>query len=107
MNESTANASRILAIETSCDETAASVVDNGTTILSNIIASQTELHAEFGGIFPELASRQHIEVIYPVVEQAMRDAFIGFDDLDCIAVTRGPGLVGSVADRGRKLGRVA
>ena len=85
-----------LAIETSCDETAASVVDNGTTILSNVIASQTDLHAEFGGVFPELASRQHIEVIYPVVEQAMRDAFIGLDDLDCIAVTRGPGLVGSL-----------
>ena len=96
MNESIKNASRILAIETSCDETAAAVVDNGTTILSNIIASQTDLHAQFGGIFPEMASRQHIEVIYPVVEQAMRDAFIGFDDLDCIAVTRGPGLVGSL-----------
>jgi len=96
MNESTANASRILAIETSCDETAAAVVDNGTTILSNIVASQTELHAEFGGIFPELASRQHIEMIYPVVERAMREAFIGLDDLDCIAVTRGPGLVGSL-----------
>ncbi len=87
---------RILAIETSCDETAAAVVDNGTTILSNIIASQSKLHAEFGGIFPEVASRRHIEVIYPVVEQAMREAFIGFDDLDCIAVTRGPGLVGSL-----------
>jgi N6-L-threonylcarbamoyladenine synthase len=96
MNESTENASRILAIETSCDETAAAVVDNGTTILSNVIASQTDLHAEFGGIFPELASRQHIEVIYPVVEQAMSAAFIGLDDLDCIAVTRGPGLVGSL-----------
>jgi N6-L-threonylcarbamoyladenine synthase len=94
MNDS--GASRILAIETSCDETAAAVVDNGTTILSNVIASQTDLHAQYGGIFPELASRQHIEVIYPVVEQAMREAFIGFDDLDCIAVTRGPGLVGSL-----------
>jgi N6-L-threonylcarbamoyladenine synthase len=61
-----------------------------------VIASQTDLHAKFGGIFPELASRQHIEMIYPVVEKAMRDAFIGFDDLDCIAVTRGPGLVGSL-----------
>jgi N6-L-threonylcarbamoyladenine synthase len=96
MNESTENASRILAIETSCDETAAAIVDNGTTILSNVIASQTDLHAEFGGIFPELASRQHIEVIYPVVARAMADAFIGLDDLDCIAVTRGPGLVGSL-----------
>ena len=96
MNDAKASASRILAIETSCDETAAAVVDNGTTILSNVIASQTDLHAEFGGVFPELASRQHVEVIYPVVEQAMRDAFIGFEDLDCIAVTRGPGLVGSL-----------
>lgn len=96
MSNSNTNASRILAIETSCDETAAAVVENGTTILSNVIASQTDLHAQFGGIFPEVASRQHIEVIYPVVEQAMREAFIGFDDLDCIAVTRGPGLVGSL-----------
>lgn len=96
MNESTKNETRILAIETSCDETAASVVDNGTKILSNVIASQTNLHAEYGGIFPEVASRRHIEVIYPVIEQAMRGAFIGFDDLDCIAVTRGPGLVGSL-----------
>jgi N6-L-threonylcarbamoyladenine synthase len=96
MNESTKSETRILAIETSCDETAAAVVDNGTKILSNVIASQTSLHAEYGGIFPEVASRRHIEVIYPVIEQAMRDAFIGYDDLDCIAVTRGPGLVGSL-----------
>jgi N6-L-threonylcarbamoyladenine synthase len=96
MNESTKSDTRILAIETSCDETAAAVVDNGTKILSNVIASQTNLHAEYGGIFPEVASRRHIEVIYPVIEQAMRDAFIGYDDLDCIAVTRGPGLVGSL-----------
>lgn len=96
MTNSTDISTRILAIETSCDETAAAVVDNGTTILSNIIASQTNLHAEFGGVFPEVASRRHIEVVYPVVERAMREAFIGFDDLDCIAVTRGPGLVGSL-----------
>jgi N6-L-threonylcarbamoyladenine synthase len=89
-------ASRILAIETSCDETAAAVVDNGRTILSNVIASQTDLHAQYGGIFPEVASRKHVEMIYPVVDQAMREAFIGFDDLNCIAVTRGPGLVGSL-----------
>jgi tRNA N6-adenosine threonylcarbamoyltransferase len=88
--------SRILAIETSCDETAASVVESGRTILSNVIASQAELHAQYGGIFPEVASRKHVELIYPVVDQAMREAFIGFDDLDCIAVTRGPGLVGSL-----------
>jgi N6-L-threonylcarbamoyladenine synthase len=87
---------RILAIETSCDETAAAIVENGTTILSNIIASQTDLHAQYGGVFPEVASRKHIEVIHPVVNQAMNTAHLGFDDLDCIAVTRGPGLVGSL-----------
>lgn len=96
MNEEKISASRILAIETSCDETAASVVDNGRIILSNVIASQEDLHAQYGGIFPEVASRKHIEMIYPVVDQAMREAFIGFDDLNCIAVTRGPGLVGSL-----------
>lgn len=87
---------RILAIETSCDETAAAVVEGGETILSNVIASQTELHAQYGGVFPEVASRKHIEVIYAVIEQAMSEAFLGFEDLDCIAVTQGPGLVGSL-----------
>ncbi|MCL4871358.1 MAG: tRNA (adenosine(37)-N6)-threonylcarbamoyltransferase complex transferase subunit TsaD [Anaerolineae bacterium] len=87
---------RILGIETSCDETAAAVVENGTTILSNVIASQTDLHAQYGGVFPELASRKHIEVIYPVIQQAMAEAHLGFDDLDAIAVTQGPGLVGSL-----------
>ncbi len=93
---SKATTSRILAIETSCDETAAAVVENGAHILSNIIASQTDLHAQYGGVFPEVASRKHIEVVYAVVDQAMRDAYIGFEDIDCIAVTRGPGLVGSL-----------
>jgi N6-L-threonylcarbamoyladenine synthase len=87
---------RILAIETSCDETAAAVVADGTTILSNIVAGQTDLHARYGGVFPEVASRRHVEVIYAVVEEAMRQAHIGFGDLDCVAVTRGPGLVGSL-----------
>lgn len=87
---------RILAIETSCDETAAAVIAGGDTILSNVVASQVETHAQFGGVFPEVASRRHVEVIYTVVEEAMRQARIGFDDLDCIAVTRGPGLVGSL-----------
>jgi N6-L-threonylcarbamoyladenine synthase len=96
MSEDQVSASRILAIETSCDETAAAVVDNGRIILSNVIASQVDLHAKYGGIFPEVASRKHIEMIYPVVDQAMREAFIGFDDINCIAVTRGPGLVGSL-----------
>lgn len=88
--------SRILAIETSCDETAAAVVEDGRIILSNVIASQADLHAQFGGVFPEVASRQHIEVIHAVVQQALEEAHMGLDDIDCIAVTRGPGLVGSL-----------
>lgn len=92
MNQST----RILAIETSCDETAAAIVADGRSILSNVIASQVGLHAQYGGVFPEVASRRHVEVIYAVVEQALRDAHLGLDDLDCIAVTQGPGLVGSL-----------
>ncbi len=87
---------RILAIETSCDETAAAVIEDGTTILSNIVASQTELHAKYGGVFPEVASRKHIEVIHTVITEAMNQAHLGYDDIDCIAVTRGPGLVGSL-----------
>ncbi|MCZ2113389.1 MAG: tRNA (adenosine(37)-N6)-threonylcarbamoyltransferase complex transferase subunit TsaD [Anaerolineae bacterium] len=87
---------RILAIETSCDETAAAVIANGTKILSNVVASQVEMHAKYGGVFPEVASRRHVEVIYSVVEEAMKQAHLGFDDLDCVAVTRGPGLVGSL-----------
>ncbi len=94
--ESTEQPTRILAIETSCDETAAAVVADGTRILSNVIASQTELHAQYGGVYPEVASRRHVEVIYAVVEEAMREAHTGYGDLDCIAVTRGPGLVGSL-----------
>jgi N6-L-threonylcarbamoyladenine synthase len=88
--------SRILAIETSCDETAAAVVENGTSILSNVIASQTDMHAQYGGVFPELASRKHIEVIHAVIDRALREAHLGVEDLDCIAVTYGPGLVGSL-----------
>ncbi len=92
----TEETTRILAIETSCDETAAAVVENGCKILSNIIASQVDLHAQYGGVFPEVASRKHIEVISPVVTQALEEAHMGLDDIDCIAVTRGPGLVGSL-----------
>jgi len=87
---------RILAIETSCDETAAAVVEGGRHILSNVVASQVELHARYGGVFPEIASRAHIEVIVPVIERAMRGAHLGFDDLDAVAVTYGPGLAGSL-----------
>jgi len=87
---------RILAIETSCDETAAAVVENGRSILSNVVASQVNLHARYGGVFPEIASRAHIEAIVPVIEQAMREAHLGFSDLDSVAVTHGPGLAGSL-----------
>jgi N6-L-threonylcarbamoyladenine synthase len=87
---------RILAIETSCDETAAAVVAEGTTILSSIVASQAAKHAQYGGVFPEVASRMHIEVIYPVVQQALTEAHLGLGDIDAIGATRGPGLPGSL-----------
>lgn len=86
----------ILAIESSCDETAASVVKNGRTVLSNVISSQIELHKLYGGVVPEIASRKHIEKINQVVEQALTDADTTLDDLDAIAVTYGPGLVGAL-----------
>ncbi len=87
---------RILAIETSCDETAAAVVADGTTILSNIVASQAARHAQYGGVFPEVAARMHVEVIYQVVQQALADAHLTLNEMDAIAVTRGPGLPGSL-----------
>jgi N6-L-threonylcarbamoyladenine synthase len=86
----------ILGIESSCDETAAAIVIDGTTIVSNVIASQIDLHAQYGGVFPEMASRAHVEAIGAVVNQAMHDAGITFDQVDALAVTRGPGLVGSL-----------
>lgn len=86
----------ILGIETSCDETSAAVVKNGREVLSNIIASQIELHREYGGVVPEIASRKHIEVISPVIEEAMAEASKKFEDLDAIGVTCGPGLVGAL-----------
>ncbi|MFO7322364.1 MAG: tRNA (adenosine(37)-N6)-threonylcarbamoyltransferase complex transferase subunit TsaD [Chloroflexota bacterium] len=86
----------ILGIETSCDETAAAVVQDGKTIISNVVASQIDLHAAYGGVFPEVASRAHVEAIGVVGEQAVRDAGLTFDRIDAIAVTRGPGLVGSL-----------
>ncbi len=88
--------SRILGIETSCDETAAAVVEDGRRILSSAIASQVDLHAQYGGIFPEMASREHIKKIYPIVDKALKDAHVRIDDLDGIAVTRGPGLPGAL-----------
>ncbi len=87
---------RILGIETSCDETAAAVVEDGRKILSNVVASQIDLHRQYGGIFPEVASRQHILTIMPVIRQAMAEAELDWDDLDAIAVTYGPGLPGSL-----------
>ena len=86
----------ILGIETSCDETAAAVVENGTRILSNTVATQVEIHARYGGIVPEVASRQHILSIVPVINQAMTEAGTAWGDLDTIAVTIGPGLAGSL-----------
>ncbi len=87
---------RILALETSCDETAAAVVADGRFILSNVIASQAASHAQYGGVFPEVASRMHIEVIYAVVQAALTEAHVSLSDIDAIAVTRGPGLPGSL-----------
>ena len=87
---------RILGIETSCDETAAALIENGRVILSSAVASQVDLHAQFGGVFPEVASRQHIRTIYPIIETALQQAHLGLKEIDAIAVTRGPGLPGSL-----------
>jgi N6-L-threonylcarbamoyladenine synthase len=87
---------RILGIESSCDETAAAVVEDGRRVLSNVVASQEELHAKYGGVFPEVASRQHIKTIYTVVDEALAQAHLSLDDIDAIAVTQGPGLPGSL-----------
>jgi N6-L-threonylcarbamoyladenine synthase len=87
---------RILGIETSCDETAAAIVENGRLIRSTTVASQVDIHAQFGGVFPEVASRQHIRTIYPIVETALEQANLRLKDVTAIAVTRGPGLPGSL-----------
>lgn len=86
----------ILAIESSCDETAAAVVKNGRTVLSNVISSQIELHKLYGGVVPEIASRKHIEKINQVIQEALDEAGVTLDDLDAIGVTYGPGLVGAL-----------
>ncbi|MEN8240786.1 MAG: tRNA (adenosine(37)-N6)-threonylcarbamoyltransferase complex transferase subunit TsaD [Chloroflexota bacterium] len=96
MSETKLPSARILGIETSCDETAASVVEDGRIVLSNVVASQAELHAKYGGVFPEVASRQHIKTIYTVVDEALAQAHLSLDDVDAIAVTQGPGLPGSL-----------
>ncbi|HEM1456916.1 TPA: tRNA (adenosine(37)-N6)-threonylcarbamoyltransferase complex transferase subunit TsaD, partial [Listeria monocytogenes] len=86
----------ILGIESSCDETAASVVKNGNEIISSVVASQIESHKRFGGVVPEIASRHHVEQITLVIEEALKQANVTMDDLDGIAVTEGPGLVGAL-----------
>jgi N6-L-threonylcarbamoyladenine synthase len=86
----------VLGIETSCDETAAAVVEDARRILSSVVSSQAAVHAPYGGVVPELASRHHIENIVPVIESAMRESGVGFPDLAAVAVTQGPGLVGSL-----------
>lgn len=86
----------ILGIDTSCDDTSASVVEDGRKILSNIVSSQSDIHSRYGGIVPELASRRHIEMIMPVVDKAVKQAGISFQDLSAVAVCKGPGLIGSL-----------
>src|SRR3990172_2364013 len=87
---------KILGIESSCDETAAAVIEDGISILSNQVASQLEIHARYGGIVPEVASRQHILAVIPIIKQALAEAKVTWNDIDGIAVTHGPGLAGSL-----------
>jgi len=86
----------ILGIETSCDDTSAAIVKNGNTIISNIVSNQNRIHEKYGGIVPELASRSHIEMIWPVVDEALRAANVSLQDISAIAFSRGPGLIGSL-----------
>ena len=86
----------VLAIETSCDETAAAVVAEGKYVLSSVVSSQVDIHARYGGVVPEIASRAHVDLIAPVIAQALVEAGIEKNDLDLVAATRGPGLVGSL-----------
>lgn len=86
----------VLGIESSCDETSVSIVENGRYMLSNVISSQIEVHKEYGGVVPEIASRKHIENINIVIDKALKEANKTLDDIDCIAVTYGPGLVGAL-----------
>ena len=86
----------VMGIETSCDETAVSIVKNGKEIVSNIVSSQIDSHKRFGGVVPEIASRHHVEQITIVLEEALKEAGVSYNDLDAIAVTEGPGLVGAL-----------
>lgn len=87
---------KILAIESSCDETAAAVVENGRKVLSNVISTQIDIHTLYGGVVPEIASRKHLERINQVVKEALKQASVTLDDIDAVAVTYGPGLVGAL-----------
>jgi N6-L-threonylcarbamoyladenine synthase len=87
---------RILAIETSCDETAAAVLENGRVLLASTVASQMDIHARYGGVYPEVASRQHVLSILPVIEETLAKAHLTLENIDAVAATRGPGLAGSL-----------
>jgi N6-L-threonylcarbamoyladenine synthase len=87
---------RILAIETSCDETAAAIIENGRSLLASTVASQMDIHARYGGVYPEVAARQHVLSILPVIEQTLSQAHLALSDINAIAATRGPGLAGSL-----------
>src|SRR5471032_2977143 len=87
---------RILGIESSCDETVAAVVEDGESVLSSVVASQMSTHGKYGGVVPELASREHLRAIVPVVREAMQRAGVAYADLDAVAVTEGPGLAGAL-----------
>jgi N6-L-threonylcarbamoyladenine synthase len=87
---------RILAIETSCDETAAAVLENGRALLASTVASQMDIHARYGGVYPEVASRQHVLSILPVIEETLAKAHLTLENIDAVAATRGPGLAGSL-----------
>ncbi len=86
----------VMAVESSCDETAVAILKNGREISTNIIYSQIDIHKKFGGVVPEVASRNHLEKISYVVDEALKDANMTFDDIDCFGVTYGPGLVGAL-----------
>ena len=86
----------LLAIETSCDETAVAIVRDGTEVLANVVSSQVEIHAEFGGVVPEVASRAHLDMLEPVLAQALSDAGMTGADIDAVAATHGPGLIGAL-----------
>ena len=87
---------KVLGIETSCDETAIAVVEDGRDVMSNLISSQVDLHARFGGVVPEVAARAHVEALNPLMQEALEQAGVGFGDLDAVSVTIGPGLVGAL-----------